>query len=81
MPGQVPTCILHELKTKWAICSQAAEETVHVRGMLLAENEWQESGAMDKHKVLCKDWFFFLDFPIDLSANETLALLTLAYCE
>jgi hypothetical protein len=37
------------------------------------KNETQESGAVDKHRVLCEDWY--------KSASEPLALLTLAYGE
>jgi hypothetical protein len=32
--------------------SQAAEEAASVHGILLC----QESGAADKHQVLCEDW-------------------------
>jgi hypothetical protein len=43
---------LHEPQTKWVVRSQAADEVVRI---CWRKNEWQESGAADKHQVLCED--------------------------
>jgi len=47
---------LHEPQTKQVIHSRAAEEVVRVCDIWLAEKWVKESGAADKHQVLCEDW-------------------------
>jgi hypothetical protein len=45
---------LHELQSKCAIPFQA-EKAVRVHGIPLMKNEWQESGVVNEHQVLCED--------------------------
>jgi hypothetical protein len=59
---------LHELQTKQAICSQAAEKAVRIRGILSDKNLEQWTNI----KFCVKT---------GKSASEALALLTLAYGE